>query len=612
MKAKSKLSVRNLITYSIYNFKHNFWGYIGFEGIYKGVTSFLIVPFMFMILNYFIHNNGFSAITNKQILNFGMSKQGMMAMLIMGAVSFFVVFIEQIGLVIISYQSHFNKKISTKDTFIYSIKNIPAIMSLGSVQILLYLLFIIPFSNLGIRSNFIKNIQIPKFIEDTLFKSLNGSLLIIFITLIVTYFVVTWIFALHCTILEKKSFSDSIKKSKNLVKGYFFKILFTIFLLNVLVGIITFIIVIIYVSILIMIIQLIDNNFIVIPLVAFISVISTGVSVFISLIMAPLNTLMITCFYFEIRSIKENDELWPIDIEESSFENSFEKILYKNRKNLILLSSIIVAVSTINISYEIYDSLNEKYNIQITAHRGSSIKAPENSLSAIKYAIKDKADYAEIDVQETKDGKIVLLHDKSIKRVTGIDKNIWEVDYEQLKNLDAGSWYSDEFKGEKIPLLEDIIKVSKNKIKLNIEIKTNGHENNLAENVVKIIEKNNLEDKCVVTSITYNALEQVEKLNPQIKTGYIVYMAVGDISELDVDFYSMESSRVTPKIIKNIHNKNKHIHVWTVNTDEDIEKFNTLKVDNIITDYPERVRKIIYKTSKDDKNLDKILNSIFY
>lgn len=612
MKTKSKISVRNLITYSISNFKQNFWGYIGFEAIYKGVTSFLIIPFMLMLLNHFIHNNGFAVITNKQILNFGLSKQGMMAMFIMGVVSFFIVFIEQIGLVIISYQSHFNKKISTKDTFMYSIKNIPAIMSLGSLQIMLYLLFIIPFSNLGIRSNFIKNIQIPKFVEDTLFKSLNGSLLIIFITVVVTYFVVSWIFALHCTVLEKKSFSDSIKKSKNLVKGYFLKILFTIMILNLLVGILTFIMVIIYLTVLIMIVQLIDNNSIVIPLVAFISVISTGVSIFISLIIAPLNTLMITCFYFDIRSIKENDELWPIDIEESSFENSFEKILYRNRKMLILLSSVIVTVSTINISYEIYDSLNEKYNIQITAHRGSSIKAPENSLSAIKYAIKDKADYAEIDVQETKDGKIVLLHDKSIKRVTGVDKNIWEVDYEELKNLDAGSWYSDKFKEEKIPLLEDVIKVSKNKIKLNIEIKTNGHEKNLVENVVKIIEKNNLVDKCVVTSITYNVLEQVEKINPQIKTGYIVYMSVGYISELDVDFYSIESSRVTPKIINNIHDKNKQIHVWTVNLDEDIAKFNTLKVDNIITDYPEKARTIIYETSNDSKNLDKILNSIFY
>lgn len=86
------------------------------------------------------------------------------------------------------------------------------------------------------------------------------------------------------------------------------------------------------------------------------------------------------------------------------------------------------------------------------------------------YAAEDKADYAELDVQETKDGVVVLMHDKNLKRVAKVDKNLSEAAYEDIEKLDVGSIYSEKFKGKKIPTLDQVMKAAKGKIKLDIEI----------------------------------------------------------------------------------------------------------------------------------------------
>ena len=90
----------------------------------------------------------------------------------------------------------------------------------------------------------------------------------------------------------------------------------------------------------------------------------------------------------------------------------------------------------------VLESLNA--NAQITAHRGGALRAPENTLSALSYTWECGADFAEIDVQETKDGQLILLHDESLKRITGLDKNVWEMTYEEIEDLDAGSSFGEK------------------------------------------------------------------------------------------------------------------------------------------------------------------------
>lgn len=233
---------------------------------------------------------------------------------------------------------------------------------------------------------------------------------------------------------------------------------------------------------------------------------------------------------------------------------------------------------------------------QITAHRGSSKSAPENTMAAVTAAIEELADYAELDVQMTADGVVVLAHDASLKRVAGVNRAVSSLTWEELQGLDVGSWFSPEFAGERIPALSEVLELCRGKLGLNIEIKNVGRDSKLPETVVGLILEHGMEEQCVVTSTSLGYLKQVKAIAPQIRTGYIISAAYGDFySSEAVDFISIRSSFVNETLVERAHAQGKTIHAWTVNTKSEMERLRMLGVDNLITDYPVLAREIIYR-----------------
>ena len=229
----------------------------------------------------------------------------------------------------------------------------------------------------------------------------------------------------------------------------------------------------------------------------------------------------------------------------------------------------------------------------ITAHRGSSIAAPENSMAAILQAIDEGADFVEIDVQQTKDGVVVLAHDKDLNRVFGINRRIWEVTYDELKDLDSGAWFGPRFSGQRIATLAQVIEAVKSRAKLNIELKFNGHDQKLASEVVRIVNEHDFAGDCILTSLDYDGIRRVRAAGPGIRTGVIVTSALGDITKLETDVLSVSSAAVTRDLISRARRRNLEVHVWTVN---DVPLMNTmlsLGADNIITDDPKLLREVL-------------------
>lgn len=232
-------------------------------------------------------------------------------------------------------------------------------------------------------------------------------------------------------------------------------------------------------------------------------------------------------------------------------------------------------------------------SVKIIAHRGSSKHAPENTVSSILMAAEDKAEYAELDVQETRDGVVILMHDKNLKRVAMVDRNVSEMDYEDVAKLKASSTNTDKIKEEKIPTLDQVMKTSKGKIKLDIEIKNYENDAEIVKKVVKSIEDNDLVKDSLVCSFDYNLLIKVKKMNSKITTGYITTLNKGDKLDLEyADYYSIHYPKVNRTIVEKLHENNKKVHVWTVNNINDYEKLIKMGVDHIITDYPDQFKGI--------------------
>jgi glycerophosphoryl diester phosphodiesterase len=232
-------------------------------------------------------------------------------------------------------------------------------------------------------------------------------------------------------------------------------------------------------------------------------------------------------------------------------------------------------------------------HVQITAHRGGAIKAPENTLAAIRQAIQDQSDWVEIDVQESKDGVVMVAHDSDLKKVSGANLKIWEGTADELRAIDIGSSFGPEFHGERVPTLEEVLKACRGKTRVNIELKYYGHNTNLEEKVVDLVEANGMESDVVIMSLNSEGIAKVKSLRPHWRVGLLTAVAMGDLTRSDADFLAVSTKLANRRFIQAAHQAGKDVHVWTVNDRRMMSTMISRGADNLITDDPGLARQVL-------------------
>jgi glycerophosphoryl diester phosphodiesterase len=224
--------------------------------------------------------------------------------------------------------------------------------------------------------------------------------------------------------------------------------------------------------------------------------------------------------------------------------------------------------------------------VAFTAHRGASIAAPENTMASFRLAMEAGANFIELDVQHTRDSQIVVLHDADFMRMGGDPRRIRDLTAAEVATIDIGRKYDPKFTGEHAPTLAEVIDVVRGRTKINIELKYNVPDSTLAPAVVELLRRKAFLDQVVITSLDYGALKQVESIEPSLRTGHIVTAAVGNVVRTEADFLSLNSARATGTMVRQAHRAGKEVHVWTVNKPEVMLRMIERGVDNIITDDP--------------------------
>ena len=250
------------------------------------------------------------------------------------------------------------------------------------------------------------------------------------------------------------------------------------------------------------------------------------------------------------------------------------------------------AVSAI-VGLSILETIELEDRAEIIAHRGASMHAPENTLAAVERAIADGADWVEIDVQESADGVVVVVHDSDLKKLAGVDFKIWDATLEEIQAVDVGSGFADEFAGERVPTLDEVLAACQGRVRVNIELKYYGHDERLEERVAEIVEAHGMEDDIVVMSLKYEAVRKMKALRPEWRVGLLSAVAAGDLSRVEADFLAVNTSLATPALIQATHNREKLVYVWTVNDALTMSAMMGLGVDGIITDDPALARRVL-------------------
>lgn len=207
-------------------------------------------------------------------------------------------------------------------------------------------------------------------------------------------------------------------------------------------------------------------------------------------------------------------------------------------------------------------------------------------MAAVKAAIDSGAQWVEIDVQETADGEVVVIHDRDLKKIGGVSLTVAGSSLEELQQVDIGSWFGEEFSGERLPTLDEVLRMCKNRIKVNIELKYYGAQQQLEQRVAQTVDAQDMANEVVIMSLDLQGIMRMRNLRPDWTLGLLSSVSVGNLAALDVDFLALNARFTSRRLVRQIHQQGKKVMVWTVNDPVGMSSMATRGVDVIITDEP--------------------------
>lgn len=573
-----------------------------FEILWKLVTLLVIAPACAGLIQLAIHLAKLKYLTTSNLLQFLRSPWTILLLAVLLLLAALYTLFEIAAVCTCFRQSRFQKVRTTLGRMVRSgLQSMLHFFRGGGPFLVLHLLVLIPLMQFSATSGIFTAMGIPDFLAYYMTK--KEFLLPIYVAAIILCCLlsVRWVFSSVLFTQNQCSYRSARATSVQLVRGRFWQTFFSVLVWNCCYFAVLLVFLCLITVVVLMVIRATGSNDLIMSqamriLKLLIQIVLWSFSFFATPIcMAHLTALL------EKRCVQMPEVVLPEPVPLSRSAKPF-------RRSTAVLTAccFTVAALGLNLSY-VYSVFTGKANFRLAlfqnptvmAHRGLSADAPENTLYAFSDAISVGADFIELDVQQTRDGVLVVMHDSNLKRTTGVNKDIWDVDYADIQNLDAGSWFDPAYANARIPTLEETLQFVDKRAKLNIEIKPTKHgSDTLEQDVAELITRYQYTDACYVTSFSYGSLKKVKEANPEIRTGYLMSVAYGQFYSLKyADAFSLNKVFVTSQVVNAAHQQGKQIFAWTVNGMSEVRSLCNLHVDSIITDDPVMVQNVISRDS---------------
>lgn len=592
--------------------KELIWAFLKYQIITKIFLILVIFPVLKYLLRLVLLSMGRRSLTSGDFVSGLLSFRGT-GILICTLLIIFFLTIFDINTFIVSSALYKENKFNPglRNMILLGIKSFKNLLNISGVFIAIYVA--LSFSLLGFRIIYtpIKNFQIPNFIKEFLFSNDIYFLAYYIIGFIIIITLIIYIFTFHFLTIEDMSLVDAMKSSRKLILENKKDFIIRFIILKMLMWFIVYV----------------GFNFLILTIINYIS--SLNISMFISrvftiflsfslyqfltlviLMIAPYFISELTNLYYDYRKNNLDNEKF-IKYYSIEKQNVKSKIDFKKYGIIFGVGLFVFNVLFSIINSYFFDNLyRESSVINIVAHRAGGFLEVENSIEGLKKAIEFKAAYSEIDVQRTKDGHYIINHDNTLNRLTGVDLKSSQLNLKEIKKLNLKTSSNSFKKGQKIATIEEMLDVSKGKIKLLIELKGATADKKMVDDLVKIVKERDMINETVLISLDYNLIKYIEEKYPEIYSGYLYYFSFGDLSDLKCDYFLMEENQVTESSLEKIKLMGKKAMVWTVNSYYNMKKFTNMSLDGIITDRVEELKnlkEILSKRSDFEIILDNFL-----
>lgn len=585
--------------------------FLSFQVITKLLFTFFFVPLYWWLFSLTLKTSDVSnVISNANFWHFLFSLRGFLLGCLTILFVFFLFLLELGGMITLSSQYLCHKYISSYWTiFTFSLFNFKRFIHLGSLFFFSYLCLLFPFFNPYMGLSLFNNLRLPRFIYHTITG--NWVYYFSYLALLLLFYSLGFLFSFsfHFILLAKqRPFSAMlhsvrlvVRHKKDFIQSYvLYNVIFMVFLF--------FFLFLEKFAIRFALNHLESATHIWSKILLFSFFLSHKFLAWVfTLFVLPILLYFLTVKYFTY--LEKDPEYFVYKLHMPTLKPQKKKCflekLFNYQKSLLISILSILLMISIPVVFILSDMkpLIVGASIEKVGHRGGAGKQfVENTPSAFHYAVKNKADAIELDVQRSRDGRYIVFHDLKLNRLAQDARNVTSLTWEEIETIilkpkEGGGVTSTAH----IPLLKDVLKTFKGRLRFYIELKGRTADKQMADDLVALVKELDMEREVVLISLNYRLIEYMETMYPEIDTGFIGFFFLGNIGKLKGDYILMEEDRATEENIEEAHFQGKKVLVWTVNSLEGIQKFvYNSNVDGILTDHLPQLNQVLQKIDEQD------------
>ncbi len=569
------------------------------NGLYAVIAVVLLTPLLAVLTQTLLHLSGKPVLADQDILFFMLQPAGWICAITLGSLWLGIIVLGQAALMVIlavpaKHKTSTLAAIRFAMTYWWSISQVTARLIFRVGLLAMPFLAVAAATYSLLLSKFDINFYLQEKPPEFIVAVLIGTVLVISFTMLLLKFLSSWIFALPLLLFETVPASQALKESVLRTVGSRIHII-GMFMIWLLAGLGTSTVM---TSLLIwlgrwMIPDTVTSLSLLVINLGIFLLIWTLSNLFIQMVSSSLFAALWLNLY---RAIGCNDEKFVFPSSNSTVPPAVEGGIRLNAKVLIA-GSLIGLVAAAMIGIWTLESIRLVDDVEIIAHRGASADAPENTLAAMRQAIDYATDWVEIDVQETSDDQVVVFHDSDFMKLANVDLKIWDATMADLESIDIGSHKDPAFHAERVPTLAELLTVCKGKTKVVIELKYYGHDKDLEQRVLNIVNGNDMSSDVMYMSLNINAVNKIKQLDPNCRAGLLLSVLGGKIQDTKADFLAVNAMFVNRSFIQRAHASGKEVYVWTINDAVTMSRMIGIGVDGLITDKPDLARRVLAERS---------------